>query len=253
MFRGCLTAVGLQGRPLWHAAPLGFLKDLPQPLIRPDGTFVRATVGPNPFPIMAYTLTGAPQPLSASCSWAAIALGAGNRLYAITTSNGEIAGPCRAYSLHPGQAGSSMVAVTASGASAWVRSLPALPARTPLPESCQVWALTVDAQRGSIYAATSCTLPGGQPQVLVYALDTQGHLRWMVHHRGDGESARPWTVRAATCGWWTTRNFNASRRREQRAGGPHGRPPPPSIARKPWPSMRKAQPTAVAPLGCCAR
>lgn len=189
MFRGCLTALGLQGRPLWHAAPLGFLKDLPQPLIRPDGAFVRATVGPYEFPIMAYTLSGVPHPLSANCSWAAIALGAGNRLYAVTTSNAEIAGPCRAYSVHPGQAGSSLVALTAGGARAWVLPLPALPARTPLPEGCQVWALTADARRGRLYAATSCALPGEQLQVLVYALDTQGRLRWMVHHRGDGEPA----------------------------------------------------------------
>lgn len=189
LFRGCLTALGATGRPLWHATPLGFTKDLPQPLVRPDGAVVRATVGPEDFPIMVYTPTGASRPLGAPCSWAAIALGTGNQLYAITTSNAETAGPCRAYSVHPGQAGSSVVALAANGARAWVRPLPALPARTPLPEGCQIWALTVDTRRGQLYAATSCTLRNGQPQVLVFALDVQGHFRWMVHHPGDGEPA----------------------------------------------------------------
>lgn len=171
LFRGCLTALGATGRPLWHATPLGFTKNLPQPLLRPDGAVVRATVGPKDFPIMAYTPTGAPRPLGAGCSWAAMALGAHNQIYALTTSNAEIAGPCHAYSVHPGQAGSSLVALTANGARAWVRPLPALPARALLPEGRQIWALTVDARRGQLYAATSCTVHSRQPHVLVYAFD----------------------------------------------------------------------------------
>ena len=76
------------------------------------------------------------------------------------------------------------MAFSAAGARVWVTPLPTL--MTPLPEGCGPWALTVDALRWRIYAATSCTVHGERAQVRLYALDIHGHLLWVKRGASDG-------------------------------------------------------------------
>lgn len=193
---GCLSAVGPNGSLRWRTVTLGLTKGIPKPLVRPDGALVRATIGPGGGPdpgtsraavdatlnVTVYARNGVPLRLGADCSWSATALGSADRLYAVTDYRASLLGNCLPYSTHPGQPGSNLVAFTAGGTRIWATALP-LAAR---PENCAPWALTVDAARGHIFAATSCNAHGQHAHVRVYALDTQGHLRWMRDEASAG-------------------------------------------------------------------
>src|SRR5205807_7731682 len=93
--------------------------------------------------VTVYGRNGGSYRLGTDCSWAATALGADNRLYAITAHRAPLLGNCPAYSAHAGRAGSHVVAFSAAGARVWVTPLPT--PMTPLPEGCGHWALPVDA------------------------------------------------------------------------------------------------------------
>jgi len=180
---GCLTTVGPDGRVRWQTVIQGFQKNLPQPLVRPDGVLVRATVGPQGFPIMMYSSTGVGHPLGSACSWAATALGSANRLYAITYDqgvNGVGAAVCPAYSAYPTGNGSSVVAFNGNGTRAWL---------TPLPLNCAASAITVDTTRARIYVAALCGKHGTRGQNSVYALNLRGRLLWTAH--GPGSTPYP--------------------------------------------------------------
>ncbi len=178
---GCLSAVGAGGHLRWHAVMFGLTKAMPQPLVRPDGSLVRATVGPGGAPspailnVTVYAPNGIPLRLGTNCSWAATALGAADRLYAVTYFRAPINGNCLAYGARAGHPGSSVVAFSTGGRPLWVAHLP----MAPLPEDCSPWALTVDAQRGQIYAAAACNVHGRRAYSYVYALDTKGRPLWM--------------------------------------------------------------------------
>ena len=177
---GCLTTVRADGSPREHMTTHGLTKAGPQLLVEPNGSLVRATLGPASGFINAaddaqrnvtiYAPSGAARRLGAGCSWVNTALGAAATLYAIAAKHEG--GPCPTYAPQPGPTGESIVAFTPGGARAWV---------TPLPIGCSATTLAIDSRRGRIYAAVQCSTPGTQ----VYALDTRGRVRWVAHAAGD--------------------------------------------------------------------
>jgi len=178
---GCLTMVGPDGRVRWRAATRGLTKGGPSLLIRPDGTVVRATIGPSsgfvsPDDDARRSLTffapdGTARRLGAGCSWTNTALGNDGTLYAIASAHPG--GPCPHYD-NRGQDSASVVAFTSGGARAWI---------APLPTGCTAGALAVG--RKLIYTSALCGLVRSQQQPRVYALDAQGRVKWMVNGIGS--------------------------------------------------------------------
>lgn len=196
----CLAAFTPTGQVRWHIVTQYLTKRIPKLLVRPDGSVVRAIVGPGGYPITVYSPRGVPRPLGAACSWAATALGENNQLYAVTYDNGTDgvgAGLCPAYDAYPRRNGSSVVAFTRRGTRAWM---------TPLPVTCAATSLMVDARRRRLYAAALCGQHGSQQHTWVYALDARGQRLWAVKGPGTGNSTFPTLALDRTSGgvWLAT-------------------------------------------------
>ena len=178
---GCLTTVGADGQPRTHVTTYGLTKGGPRLLVGPDGTLVRATIGPySGFAdgqaaddaqrnVTVFAPSGTTRRLGAGCAWANTALGADGTLYAATAAEGRERQSCLPSGSPTRQGNSTVMAFTPAGSRVWSASLPAYCA-----------AASLSTNRGRLYIATSCA------DARVYALSAHGHVLWVAHGFGSG-------------------------------------------------------------------